>query len=703
MRKTILSVLFLSNLLVNAAEPTDSTEVKTLEGVEVVGENQRATLKGAEYIPTKKLKEMSDGGMELLRLMQLPQIKMLNGQFGEEQFTTTDGTPITYFVNGRPASEQQIRMLLAKNTLKIEFLDHPSDPIYRGAPYVLNFVMKTYVYGGYTKLSAREGFNDHMNVFSGSVYSKFSYKRMTYDLLFSPQLSRFGHTGDEDREAYRVKDADGNEREEWRTTSYLKGNNANNQFPVGFRAFYTDNNKYIDNSIGFSHSGNPGSSKKSLLSFSNPLLGEDNISENWNHNYNNSVGWTGQYMWQLPKAWTIVTDPGITYSHSRANQRYTSSVEGFQPVENNSVENIYNYYLDVFLGKSFRPTDYFNVGLIGSYTDSHIEYYGSRQQKERLGQMNASLTSNYQFVVKQKFRFGVGLNIGINSTRLYGKTDTKFTPRAAINAVYNPNNKNSFSLKVSFLRGAKPAYMLSSVVNRVNEFLYSTGNDNITGPKNLNLSLDYNLFASNSFNMNLYGNYAGDYDRTVYYYEPYLDGRAVLRTFLNSGDFNKLNFGGNFTFKFIDGNLSLQLSPQMSYSHSSGIYRYSLLNVNGTVSASYMIRRVALSLWVQTPRTAIDSTMPLKQKYGWSATLNASWNYRNLNMGVEIDSPWRTNYSIGHSELDTPYYYSYSKGMTPLWNWDVTFRLSYTFDYGKKIDRGNELHQMNLRKSSTLM
>ena len=65
--------------------------------------------------------------------------------------------------------------------MKVEYLEHPTDSRFMGAESVINFVMKKYEFGGYTKLSAGEylliGYQG-----DESLYSKFSYKRMTYDL-----------------------------------------------------------------------------------------------------------------------------------------------------------------------------------------------------------------------------------------------------------------------------------------------------------------------------------------------------------------------------------------------------------------------------------------------------------------------------------------------------------------------------------------
>lgn len=84
----------------------------------------------------------------------------------------------------------------------MEYLDFPTDPRFQRAQHVVNFITHTYSYGGYTKLSGKE----HFMIRSGeaSVYSKFAYRRMEYDVMVSGDYDYNSHIGSVSDETYRL-------------------------------------------------------------------------------------------------------------------------------------------------------------------------------------------------------------------------------------------------------------------------------------------------------------------------------------------------------------------------------------------------------------------------------------------------------------------------------------------------------------------
>ncbi len=88
---------------------------------------------------------------------------------------------------------------------KVEYLEFPSDPRFRGARRVVNIIVHEYAYGGYTKLTRTETLN-------GSHFKQ-------------------------------------------------------NQYPVTLRATYASEKIQIRNTIGFTHSGIPADDQQGSLTY----------------------------------------------------------------------------------------------------------------------------------------------------------------------------------------------------------------------------------------------------------------------------------------------------------------------------------------------------------------------------------------------------------------------------------------------------
>ena len=76
-----------------------------------------------------------------------------------------------------PATAQDLEGLRTEDVVRVEVLDYPDDPRFRSMPYVVNFIMQHYEWGGYTKVSA-DGKTLADDRVSANAYSKFAYKKV---------------------------------------------------------------------------------------------------------------------------------------------------------------------------------------------------------------------------------------------------------------------------------------------------------------------------------------------------------------------------------------------------------------------------------------------------------------------------------------------------------------------------------------------
>ena len=175
-----------------------------LGGVTVEAENARLYSDKSVYMPTATQKNASQSGSELLNHMAIPQLGIITGN----SITTNGGKPVAVFIDYLPASENDLLAMRVNDVKRVEYLEYPSDPRLQGNPYVVNFIMQQYEYGGYTKAYGFGTFlNGHQEQMIGNV--RMQYKRMTYDLMGSAYNSGSSHTGSDMTETFRLPQDDG--------------------------------------------------------------------------------------------------------------------------------------------------------------------------------------------------------------------------------------------------------------------------------------------------------------------------------------------------------------------------------------------------------------------------------------------------------------------------------------------------------------
>ena len=87
-----------------AQEPADSTAAEQLDEVVVEARMQRTSATVSTYIPTRRQKNASQTGPDLLGRMGLPQLGLVSGN----NVTTVAGRSVALFIDYVPASEQEL-------------------------------------------------------------------------------------------------------------------------------------------------------------------------------------------------------------------------------------------------------------------------------------------------------------------------------------------------------------------------------------------------------------------------------------------------------------------------------------------------------------------------------------------------------------------------------------------------------------------
>ncbi len=346
MAKFITTITLLAVTIIPAytQEHADTLKTQELNEVVVEAQMQHTSPTASTYIPTSRQKNASQNAIDLLRQMAIPQIQInpLN-----EDIMDNYGSGVVIFINYLEASKEEMDGLRTTDVRRVEYLEFPSDPRFRGAQRVINIIVQAYAYGGYTKLTTNEnflvGFSSRNNIFS-----KFSYSKMTYDIYVGANNSDNHHIGNNVKGIFSLKDAYGKYYQLTRTETLDWSHYKQNEYPLTFRAAYSSEKVQIRNTVGFTHLSIPVYEQRGELTYQ--PSDEQNYSFNrCNPNRSNSLAYQGSFFFSLPDRFSIDISPRFNFSHNNDFLSYSTS--NTPKILRNAQENIYNYRVDAYLQK----------------------------------------------------------------------------------------------------------------------------------------------------------------------------------------------------------------------------------------------------------------------------------------------------------------------------------------------------------------
>lgn len=374
-----------------------------LSEIKVEAKNAQLYTDRSTFIPTERQKNAAQNAVDLLRQMAIPQIRI---NPVNETVTDNTGGSIAIYINYLEASNEEMEGMRTADVKRVEYLEFPTDPRFRGAERVINIIVQEYAYGGYTKVTADEniltGLSSRVNIFS-----KFTYKKMTYDLYAGANNWNNHHIGYSTEGIYRLTDAEGKDYSQTRKETLEASHFKQNQYPITFRATYSSELIQIRNLLAFTNLDIPENEYSGKLEFS-PDKVESYSFNRKNPNRSNSVAYSGTYFFALPHEFSVDFSPSLNYTHGNDYTDYTVSDQ--PSIYRHAKENAYNYRLNLYARKRFGQKH--SVTLGGNYGDNinRLEYTGDNVYKDKFHNAFAAGIAGYNF---QSPKVSVSLDAGI--------------------------------------------------------------------------------------------------------------------------------------------------------------------------------------------------------------------------------------------------------------------------------------------------
>ena len=661
----------------------DTTEIHELKEVVIEASNQRINGDVSTYIPAVRQKNAAQNGIALLSMMSIPQISV---DPVTKAVTTTHGQNVSVFIDYVPATSEDLQGLRTRDVKKVEYFLHPSDVRFQGAKYVINFVMQKYEWGGYTKLSADKWLG--VNRTEGSIYSKMSYKRMTFDVFADEVYLTNRHVGQTGVENFRFTDLFGEgPRSVTRVTETKSGRYRNNTNDISIRTMYTTDKIQISNRVAYSLTDVPHNDVTNGVTYTDGLFDPTESftaasSRDWAVRYN------GEYYFELSHWAGLNVEASYTYGNNKSNSNY--SVPDQLSITNDADEKVHKIVGYVHLNWNPNKSNQFFSNFGTEHTVNIIDYFGNSPSRQKYNIGLYFLGQNYQHKFNEKWNVGAGLAWIWETNRISGVNADNNFPQTNINATWSPNDKNQVYFTANYGSMFANASQKSPNMLRQDELMWYKGTPELKDYRYTNALLSYTWLPDNRWQFSADGYFGYNKNRLVTLYSPIAPDGTMLRQYFNGGDYFTNYVGLTATAKFFKGKLIGKLRPQYWIRKTTGDYAWNNSYLSCTAQLSYYLDNFYFFGWYMTPFRYQEINSGIVTRSLGRYQLEVGWGKGAWNLSVSAYNFLHTSWEE-RSETLSSEYYSFDR-MTTGTQYHARYSLAvtYTVGYGKKVQRTNE-------------
>ncbi len=678
-----------------AQEVNDSLKERELQEVNVEGKRQLLKSGSMTFFPSAAQKNVSQSAVDLLKNMAIPQI-LVNP--ATQKVTTPSGEDINIYVNYLKASPEELQGMNMEDVRQVEFFPTASDPRFMGDRNVVNIIVRPYEYGGYTKASVSEWLIAGL-VSDASVYSRFGYKKMSYDLYLGSFNTNYRHSGTRSEETCRLSPGEHVSDPVTRVMTPRSSQNIVNRFPLSARASYSGGNFNADNTIGFSYDSEPRVYSSGSLEFSPRMFSSSDYESNV-ASRKHALSYSGKFSLSLPSDFFISFTPDASYRRNRSDRVYSPSESS--PIVTEASERAWSASAFIMGRKIIGGKHYLFLRAFGGYDNYRIDYSGNTSARDHIIERYAGGNFQYGYYTDRiSASFLVGVRGEHDNTN--GEVYKVFYPFAEASFGLSINRKNSLYLSVVHSKTPLEANHKSPNVFRSNEIFYYTGNPDIKPSPNLMAYLSYNWIPRSWLQLSPYVSYTGNYNREVPVYSLCSDGNAVLRKYVNNGNHHSASAGVSASFFLFNRSLQLSVNPSVRLYRSTGLYDISCKTFAYSANVSYYLKKFYFSGWLSLRSKALWTNSGTLFEDRTSFQISAGWSNSKLNARITVLNPFYGGWNVSTARFDTPLYSSRTTNYGITYHRNIRLSLTYTLGYGKRLNRNDELNGVSGSSSSAIL
>lgn len=372
-----------------------------------------------------------------------------------------------------------------------------------------------------------------------------------------------------------------------------------------------------------------------------------------------------------------------TYSHSSQTSARRYEASETAPIITDTDEKVDKLRFKLTSGKGFGQKTFLQFVLSNTNMWYNTDYSGNTNAHNKQFSSTVYLTTQVAWIPLSFLRLQAYAVLGMEAITL-DDNDTRynFLPTVGISGSASLGSTQSFSFGLDYTINSVKASDLTEVLVRRNLLMSVTGNSDLKPESYINPQINYNWFPSNRFNLGASVSLIHNFNEILQIYTPggeSIDG--IIEQYAGNIGAGKLSCGVNASWTMIK-NLRLRGSCSFSHAYSSDNKHFNSVFYN--ISASYTFRNCAWELKLNSPRKmALSAVNIIVKEKNYGLDFNFTWGTGNLYLSASINNI--LNRYTNTEQVYSSRFYDYRNVYRGVGR-SASLTLSYTFDYGKKID-----------------
>ena len=279
----------------------------------------------------------------------------------------------------------------------------------------------------------------------------------------------------------------------------------------------------------------------------------------------------------------------------------------------------------------------------------------------------------------------------MESSTINGKTINDNYPFTHVNLQYVPNQKNSIGVWFQYAAFSPDAAMKNPNMVQQNELLYLSGNPELHSSKHIAANLSYTFLPNNMWQLSAYATMFRIMNRQAPIYLPEAPGGMMVKKYYNDGDYNHGQIGASLSGKFLSGKLAASVAPRVLLYHTTGINSISRYPFSISTNIDYYAGAFFFNIYWSSANSYVDGETCYYRKLPSEYSVSAGWSKNGWNFQIIAANFFRSSWKMSDDIFQSKWFDSKITQYGADYHRKISLTVSYTFNYGRKLNVTNEL------------